>query len=261
MSAAAACYRLAAALLMPALSACVTTEGQVFTHAAAPAAALQTRLQLARSYIGAQNWEHAKRNLKLATELEPDAAELHEAFALVYQSTGEYELAEASFQRALALQEPFTRARNNYAVFLYSQGRFQQAAQQLEIVVKDILYESRPRAFVNLGLCRLRLHDSIAARAALQRALTMERGNRIALLELAHIEYEQSNWPAADRYLSTYRSQGGQQSSRALWLGVRLAHVTGNADVLASRALALRNLYPASAEFHAYERAVQNGEF
>ena len=41
---------------------------------------------------------------------------------------------------------------------------------------------------------------------------------------------------------------------------VRLAKKLDDQDAMASRALALRNLYPESAEFQAYERAVQSGE-
>ena len=48
------------------LAACVTTKGRVFTAEASPEAALKTRTELARSYIRAENWDDAKRNLKLA---------------------------------------------------------------------------------------------------------------------------------------------------------------------------------------------------
>ena len=242
------------------VSACVTTEGRVFTNAVDADKALENRVQLARSYIGQQNWADAKRNLKLAAEIDPDAPEVHEAFALVYQSTGEYELAEQSFKAAISKKKNFSRARNNYAAFLYQQQRYQEAETQLEIVVLDVLYESRPRAYLNLGLCRLRLDDNDGARVALTRVLTMDRTNTIAMLELAHIEYAAENWSAAQRHYDSYRGEARGQSARALWLGVRLSEQLKNADAGASYALALRNLYPNSAEFQAYERAVQSGE-
>ena len=242
------------------LAACVTNTERVFTTEASPEQALKTRVQLARGYIGEQNWEDAERNLRLAYEIDPNDPEVHEAFALVYQSTGEYELAEENFKKAIALRNPFSRARNNYAAFLYSQGRFSEAEKQLEVVIKDLLYEARPRAFINLGLCRLRLDNPDGARQAFTRALAMDRTNRIALLELAHIEYEKGNWAVAERYLGIYRSLVPRQTARALWLGVRLAHELENDNAQASYSLALRNLYPKSAEFLAYERAMQSGE-
>jgi type IV pilus assembly protein PilF len=242
------------------LAGCVTQKGRVFTSEASPEEALKTRVQLARSYIGDQNWEDAKRNLKIAQEIDPNSPDVFEAFALVYQSTGEYELAEESFKRALALKNPFSRARNNYAAFLYSQKRYAEAEKQLEIVVKDTLYESRPQAFINLGLCRAQLKDNTGAREAFVRALTMDRTSTIAMLELAHIEYEEENWSAAERYLDSYRRLVRRLPPRALWLGVRVSHKLDDSDAEASYALALRNLYPDSPEFQAYFQAVQNGQ-
>jgi type IV pilus assembly protein PilF len=241
-----------------ALSACITTKSKVFESS--PEEALEARVQLARSYIGEQNWEYAKRNLKLAQDIDPNSPDVYEAFALVYQSTGEYELAEQSFKRAIALKNPFSRARNNYAAFLYSQGRYEEAEEQLEVVVTDTLYESRTQAFINLGLCRRRLGKNDEARLAFTRALAMSRGNTIATLELAHIEFEAGNWSRAERYMENYKQFARRQSPRALWLGVRLSRKLQDDNAEASYALALRNLYPESAEFQAYQLAVQNGE-
>jgi len=250
-------YLLAGLLL---LSGCITSTERVFTNEADPELALKTRVQLARSYIGEQNWVDAKRNLRVAASIDPNSPEVHEAFALVYQSTGENELAEKSFKKAISLKRPFSRARNNYAAFLYSQERYKEAEAQLKVVIKDTLYEARPRAFINLGLCRLRLDNQAGAKEAFTRALAMDRTNRIALIEMATIEYEEANWVLSLRYLENYRMLVRRQSARVLWLGVRLAKKLDDENAMASRALALRNLYPDSAEFQAYERALQRGE-
>jgi type IV pilus assembly protein PilF len=247
-------------LALAVVPACVTTEGSVFTTKPSPEEAVRTRVQLARSYIGEGNWEDAKRNLKIAADIDPNAPEVHEAFALVYQSTGEDELAEASFRKAISLRRNYSRARNNYAAFLYSKGRYRDAEKQLKIVIKDTLYESRPQAFINLGLCKVQLGDFEGAREALIRALAMDRTNRLATLELANVEYELGNWSDAERHLATYRTLTRGQSARALWLGVRLAHKLDDPNAEASYALALRNMFPDSAEFQAYEQALQSGE-
>ena len=243
-----------------AFSGCITQSDKVFNTEVSKEDALARRVELARKYIGDGNWEDAKRNLKLAEEIDPRSPEVYEAFALVYQSTGEYELAEENFERAVSLKRDFSRARNNYAAFLYSRGRFQEAEEQLELVIKDTLYESRPQAFINLGLCRVRLGNDDGARQALQRALTMDRSNSLAMLELAALEYRAEKYDTAELYLESYRKFRRQQPPRALWLGVQVAHARGDEDAQASYALALRNLYPKSPEFRAYEQAVSNGE-
>ena len=236
------------------LSACITTTDSVFTEKADPAKALERRVELARKYIGEGNWDDAKRNLKLAYEMDPNNAEVHEAFALVYQSTGEFELAEQSYKTAIRLDTNFSRARNNYATFLYSQQRYDEAASQLEYVVQDSLYKARPRAFVNLGLCRLQLFDSQGAEEAFRRALTMDRTNAIALLELAQLRFDAGDFRSAQSYYDTYRTVVRQQSARGLWLGIRIARENDDRDAEGSYALALANLYPKSVEYDAYKR-------
>ncbi len=247
---------LAATALL--LAGCVSPTTGGFTEKADPEKALERRVELARKYIGEGNWDDAKRNLRMANEIDPKNAEVHEAFALVYQSTGEFELAEEHFKTAIRLDKGFSRARNNYAAFLYAQGRYKEAEQQLEYVVRDSLYEARPRAFINLGLCRLQLFDQEGAEEAFRRALAMDRRNPIALLELAHLRFDAGDYLSANQYYDTYRTVVRQQSARGLWLGVRLARQAGDLNAEGSYSLALRNLYPDSPEYQALQRAEQS---
>ena len=210
------------------LGGCVTTEERVFTNEASPEEALELRVELARKYIGQGDWDNAKRNLKAAFEIDPRNAEVHEAFALVYQSTGEFELAEEHFKTAIKLDKNFSRARNNYAAFLFAQERYQEAEKQLEIVTRDSLYRGRPNAFVNLGLCRLQLFDPQGAEEAFMRALTMDRTNAIALLEVAQLRFDDGDYAGAQQFYDTYRTVTRQQSARGLWLGIRLARARGD---------------------------------
>ena len=247
--------RAALVLVLGALLAgCITERETLYTNPPSPEEAMRQRVELARSYIGQGNWEDAKRNLKIAVELNDREPEVYEAFALVYQSTGEYELAEENFRKAISLDRDFSRARNNYAVFLFAQERFAEAEAQLERVVKDTLYEARPRAFVNLGLCRRALGKPALAEEAFVRALAMDRRNRIALLELAELRFEAGDYAGATDYYTGYRAAVRRQSARGLWLGIRLAQATGDRDAEGSHALALRNLYPESPEFAAWQR-------
>lgn len=239
------------------LSGCITTTEGGFTEDASPQKALEKRVGLARHYIGEGNWEAAKRNLQLADQIDASNPEVYEAFALVYQSTGEYELAEENFKKAISLDKNFSRCRNNYAAFLYSQQRYKEAEKQLDYVVTDTLYTGRPNAFVNLGLCRLKLFDTQGAEEAFVRALAMDRTNQIALFELARIRYEAQDYATANKYYDIYRSAVRNQSAAGLLLGIQLAQADGDRDSQASYALALRNLYPKSAEYQAYKRTVK----
>mgnify|MGYP003670825222 CR=1 FL=1 len=98
------------------------------------------------------------------------------------------------------------------------------------------------------------------------RALAMDRTNQIALYELARIRYEAQDYATANKYYvdsnkhkyyDTYRTVVRKQSAAGLLLGIQLAKAEGDRDSEASYALALRNLYPNSAEYQAYKRTVK----
>ncbi|PLW81339.1 type IV pilus biogenesis/stability protein PilW [Kineobactrum sediminis] len=249
---------LLAVLLVFSGAGCVTNTDSVFTSPPAPEDELERRVALARQYIGERDWENAKRNLAHAVEIDERDAEVHEAFALVYQSTGEKELAEKSFIRAIKLDREFSRARNNYAAFLFGEQRYAEAEAQLEFVVRDSLYGARPLSFVNLGLCRLQLDKFDGAEEAFVRALSMDRTNPIALLELASLRYEAGDYAAANRHYGIYRTLVRPQPARALWLGIRLARAMDDRDSEGSYAMALTNLYPDSTESRNYRRIQRN---
>ena len=192
-------------VLLGLMGGCVTEQSGGTQMSSDPDAALDKRVALARQYIGVGDWENAKRNLELAQEVDPNNAEVFEAFALVYQSTGEFEMAENQFRAALKAEPTLSRARNNYAAFLYSQGRFIEAEREFYRVTEDTLYSGRPMAFVNLGLCRLQLEDNPGAEAAFTRALLMDRRNPVALLEMDFLRLEAGDTNEAARYHGTYQ--------------------------------------------------------
>lgn len=239
------------------LGGCITTTQGGFSEEASSEDALNKRVSLARQYIGQGDWDDAKRNLQLAYEIDPKNSAVHEAFALVYQSTGEYELAEDHFKSSIRLDSKCSRCRNNYAAFLYSRGEFKKAESQLEYVIQDMLYSARPQAFLNLGLCRLRLDDPEGAEEAFKRVLGMDRTNQIALIELAHISYDAGNLDAAGQYYDTWKRVVRQQSARGLLLGIRLAQATGDRNAEASFVLALSSRFPDSLEYKSYLKAQQ----
>ena len=236
------------------LGGCISTTTGGFSEEASPQKALDTRVALARDYIGAGNWVAAKRNLDLAMQIDDDNAEIYEAFALVYQRTGENELAENNFKKSIRLDKKCSRCRNNYAVFLYSQERYEEAEKQLDYVIQDTLYPGRSNAFVNLGLCRIQLFDIQGAEEAFVRALAMDRTNRVALLEVAQMRFDARDYPTANKYYVAYRSVVPQQSARGLLLGARLARIDGDRDSEASYVLSLSSRFPNSIEYQAYKR-------
>ncbi len=241
------------------LAGCVTTETGVFTEKKDPKKAVQLSVEAARGYIQRGNWEAAKRHLRSAQEADPNNAEVQEALGLVFQNTGEFELADQHFRKAVSLDGSSSRIRNNYAVYLYQQKRYEDAASQLEKVVADTLYEGRPNAYVNLGLVRMKLKQYEPARAAFDRARLMDRRNPLTLFQLAEANYQLGELARAQDFYSAYRKQVPKQTAGSLWLGIRLADKFGDRNAMASYALALKNLYPRSEEYLEYQSVYGGG--
>src|SRR5690606_23855707 len=250
-------HRSMAALLLAAtlaLPGCVTTQTGGYDVKKDPQKAVDHSVQAARNYIQRGNWEAAKRHLKIALEINDRDASVHESMAQVFWKTGEFEQADQHFRRAIALDSSSSRARNNYAPFLYDRKRYAEAEPELERVAGDMLYERRPDAFVNLGRVRVKLGKYAAAQDVLERAALMDRDNATLIsFELAEVHYQLGDYAKAQRYYETSRKAASSQSAASLSLGIRLAEKLGDHDAVASYALALKNLYPQSEEYIAYK--------
>jgi type IV pilus assembly protein PilF len=241
-----------------ALAACVTEQRGGFAAKADDKRALDVTLQLARNYIAEENWDQARRHLRTALEKDRRNAETHEALALVFQNTGDLELAEQHYRRALRLDRRNTRVRNNYAGYLFDQGRYREAANHLETVIDDVLYDNRFQAFLSLGRSYMELEEYDKAADAFRRAHLMNRRALMPMLELAEALYEVGEYPESQQFYDMFRQQVDTQTARSLWLGIRLADAFGDEDALASFAMALQNLYPRSREYLAYREFQEN---
>ncbi len=231
---------------------CVTTTNSTFK--ADKQAEVASRVKAATDYLNQGNPEKAIVHLKRALELDPDSAPVHDTLAQVFWKSGEYELAEEHFRKAIGYDPQFSRARNNYAAFLYERGDTRGAVRELEHVVTDTLYESRAAAFANLGRAYQKLGETAKAEEALSRAVKMDRRQWPAMLELAQISYDRGDYDPATRYYEQFRRLAPRQTPRSLVLGIRLARLAGDRDAEASYSLQLKSMYPDSAEYREFSR-------
>lgn len=239
------------------LAACVTTEKPVFNADTSKEKAIDSRVDLALSYLRKGDTESARRNLKAAMEIDPKSPKVHDAFGVVFTEEGEPEIAEKHYKKAIANDSGYSKARNNYAAFLYEQKRYKEAMKQLKIVTADQLYKERLRAFGNLGQVALKLNDTEAAEEAFSRALKMDKRYSPAMLELAIIHFDRGEIDTAQRYYGQYKALS-RQSPRALLFGIRLAEQQNDSSARASNALALKNLYPESTEYRQFQAGSYN---
>ncbi len=210
---------------------------------------VRTLTTLALGYIEQGTFDLAVEPLQRALALSPTDREAMLAQAVMLERQGDTSQAVASYQSLFDEHADFTRGRQIYANFLFSNGQIEQACAQLESVVADTLYPSRAQAFENLGQCRNRLGDSTAAAAAFERAYRLDARRPAANLALSEIRFlENDVQQAAFHYTQFLRA--APQDARSLWIGIRIADAIGDIDSQASYELRLRQQF-AGTEQHA----------
>lgn len=219
---------------------------------------LRAHLDLAEGYLETGELSRARRPLERAMQIDGRSWEAHNLLARIHQLEGDVELADTHFQRALRFGSGQPRVHNDYGVFLYQQGRHDEAVRQLRRAVEDPSNPQRALAYENLGLASLQAGARTEARNAFHRAIMLREHMPVSLLELTELALEESDYRQAAAYYDRFRAMT-RQTPRSLWVGIRLARLFDNADAEASYALQLRNLYPDSAEYQRYQESRSDG--
>ena len=183
--------------------------------------------QLGVAYLERNNLRRAMGALDRALEIAPDDPEALQAMAMVYQRQGEEALADETFRRALAADADFTRARNNYAAFLYARGRVREACEQLERASTDAQYPNRAQLFANLGQCHRELGEAQEARRNLQRAQEIDPRAPRSYFTLAELEYAENNLAQARAQIEAFMRLAGPRPE-ALRLASDIARGQGD---------------------------------
>ncbi|MGI9250627.1 MAG: type IV pilus biogenesis/stability protein PilW [Pseudohongiellaceae bacterium] len=250
-------------VLVPVLSSCITTTSGGFAVETSTERAVADYTRLAFAYYDNNDISAARRAINNGMQLDNRNSELHHISALIHQREGDMELAEESFRRAVRLQRNNSRARNNYAAFLFTQQRFAEAHRQLEIVTADTAYEGRAIAFENLGRSALSLERIAEAETAFQRALTLNPGLYVSSLELADIYISKQDWPTARRYFQQYIAASQRffpLTPRALLAGIEIESQFANEELTAAYARTLETLHRDSPEYNEYKTRLMPAE-
>jgi type IV pilus assembly protein PilF len=236
------------------LSACITTS----TGSAPPPnleKAHNAHLSLGLTYLQKDNREASRRHLEKALSLQADSAAAHNGLGMLYQLTGETELAEKSFLRAIKEDVEFTQANVSYGRFLFEQERYEEAYKSFEIATKDISFQQRALALVYMGQSALELGKKVKAKSLFDHAVNIDNKLVLPMIELSELYFDEQNYAKSKEYLDKYTEVAGR-TARSLWLGIRIERIFGNKDKEASYALALRNLHPYSKEYLLYKKAL-----
>ncbi len=252
-------------LVMVLLGGCVvesTTGG--FNTKPSDEQALADYIKLATGYLEQGDLTNAKRHLDNASAIDPENSEILALWGLVYSREGEPDLSDESFRRALRIDPANSQARNNYAAFLFAESRFEDAYEQLELVVDDTNYSGRPQAFENLGLAALRLQRMEDAEYAFGRAVQLNSNQLRSSLELASLLLQRGDVLQARahyrNYLTLIQFYNIAPTSRGLWVGIQLETALGNDQNVRQYATQLEASFSASPEYQLYRQSLDTSD-
>lgn len=188
--------------------------------------------------------------LRIALAADSSYAPAHNVLGLVHMDLRENEAAEQSFRRALSIAPNDPEINNNYGWFLCQSGRSRESLAFFNSAVKNPLYPTPERAYLNAGRCAEKSGDMEGAEAYLQKAVRFSRNNAQAVVALAGLQYKRGNLDESYRLVRDLH-RSSEPSAESLWLGLRLARKLGDRDQESNFHAQLRRRFPGSPEAQA----------
>lgn len=209
-------------------------------HNAPPPQAVPSRVhesarihtELAAAYFERAQMAVALEEVSKAIKAEPDYAMAYNVRALIRMALRENDQADEDFQHSLRLDPNNSETLNNYGWFLCQNGKERNANRYFMAAVKNPLYTTPEKPYLNAGLCARKAGSAKDAEAYLQRALVMKPEMAEALYALADLSLAGGDAAGAKSYFLRYeRTQpAGGLSAEALWLAVRIERTLGNRE-------------------------------
>lgn len=217
----------------------------------------QIHTELGAGYFGIGKLGVALQELNTAIEADSKYAPAYNMLGLLYMELREFDKAEEYFKRSLNLDPDNSEAHNNYGWFLCQRNREDEALKHFMSALKNPLYVTPEKAYLNAGECSLKKKDDKGAEEFFLRTLKLQPTMGQALWRMAEINFRNGNYNEAQRYLDSFMNGGRGATRESLWLGARIAHRLGNRAGEDKYGTQLRAHFPDSLEAQAY----RNGQF
>jgi len=211
-------------------------------------ASARVHTELAAVYYGQLQYGVALDELKYALSMDSKYAPAYGVRGLVHMALFEDKKAEEDFERSLSLDSNDSGTRNNYGWFLCQRGREKESMEQFMEAVKNPLYATPEKAYLNAGLCSKKSGKMREAESFLKKALSLQPRMTEALLGMAELSFAQADYAGAKSYFLRLSRLGADLSAGDLLLAARVERKLGDRNAEASYKLQLRKRFPDSRE-------------
>jgi type IV pilus assembly protein PilF len=257
-------FKMLGVLFALMLSACVSQKSEGGRTDVSPSAEkvetqnrASIRMQLAVGYYQQGLHKVALDEIKQALQSSPDLVDAYSLRALIYMDTGETQLAEDNFLRALKLAPNNSELANNYGWFLCQNGREKQSLQYFEKVIKDLSYPTPAKVLNNAGVCSLRLKDVAGAERYFMQGFREQPDNPSLNVNLAKVFYDQASYEKAKFYIDRV-IKAEIMAADVLWLAIKIENKLSDQLAVTGLSTQLRRRHPNSKEYAMLQRGAFN---
>lgn len=212
--------------------------------------------ELAASYLEIRNLGVALEEAGIAQRADPSYGPAFNIAGLIYLEMQDDRMAEESFRQALRIHPGDPDANNNFGTFLCDRKREQEGIRHFMLAVRDPLYRTPDRSYVNAGVCARRRGDAAGAEGFFRNALKFQPNQVQALYQLADLYYAAARYNEVRPLLQRLQPVA-QGSPEILWLTLRNERRLGGSNSLESLAHQLRTNFPNAKE----TELLANGQF
>ncbi|MDB5804681.1 MAG: pilW [Betaproteobacteria bacterium] len=231
----------------------VSLEGRAFGD---PLESAKAHTELAFGYFQRGQMAVALDEVAIALRSRPDYFQAYNVLGLIQMDLSQNTPAEEAFRKALSIAPNDSDTLNNYGWFLCQTRRERESIPQFLAALKNPLYATPAKPYMNAGVCAEKIGDSAAAEEYYRKAFALEPGNPSVMMRLGDLYYKRNEFDKARFYVERV-NKNFDPSAGSLWLALRIERKTGNQPSESSYAAQLRRRYPDSPE---YQR-LQQGQF
>ena len=214
------------------------------------------RTELGFNYFMRGQMVVALEEIRSALDSNPQHAPAYNVLGLINMDLGENAKAEAAFKRALALTPNDSDTLNNFGWFLCQTKREREALGYFLSSLKDPLYPTPYKPYLNAGICAQRIGDEAAAEDYFRKSFALDPSNPATMARLGELYLKRNDLEKA-RFYADRINKNLDPTAESLWLALRIERKGGDRASESSYAAQLRRRYPDSAQ----ARLMQQGQF
>ncbi|HEX5756288.1 MAG TPA: type IV pilus biogenesis/stability protein PilW [Arenimonas sp.] len=234
------CFLAVAGLLAPLMAPAAMAQSTSFDNVSELA---RTNVMLAESYLAAGDLSAALERANRAVKRDPKSAEAHAVLALVQDRINRPKQAKSSFERALKLAPDSGAILNAHAVWLCQQGQYEEADAQYQRAMADPLYKSTLLVLNNAARCALAAQQKDAAERYFRGIIEANPAEPSALEALAVLHLEKGDTLRARAFIQR-REAVGPASAEMLVLAASIEEAAGADSTAAEYRRRLNREFP-----------------